>query len=126
MLQAIASVLSQRTRATGSRSPQWSALRRRHIASNPRCAACGRSESVEAHHLVPVQVDKSRELDPSNLITLCGGSRNCHLVVGHGWNWRTYRPDAATLAEAMLKAAVIAPEKEASKNEHIQPTTGTT
>lgn len=124
MLQAIAAVMSDRARATGGRSPQWSALRRRHIASNPRCAACGRTASVEAHHLVPVQIDRSRELDPANLLTLCGGSRNCHLVVGHGWNWKTYRPEAAKLAEVMLRASIVAPQKETKENEHIQPTSG--
>jgi 5-methylcytosine-specific restriction endonuclease McrA len=111
LLEAVTQLVSERARVTGQRSPKWSALRRRHVAANPRCAACGRADSPEAHHLVPVQIAPERELDPTNLITLCGGKRNCHLAVGHGWNWQTYRPQAASLAGAMMGAAIVRPEK---------------
>ncbi len=111
MLAALTAALSVRARVTGRRSPQWPAVRRLHLAANPRCAACGRTESPEVHHLEPVQVAPDRELDPANLITLCGGSRNCHLAIGHGFNWRTWRPQAAELAGTMRTTPIVTPEK---------------
>ena len=119
LLAGVTQLLSERARVTGRRSPRWPSLRRRHLAANPRCAACGRADAPEVHHLVPVQKAPERELDPTNLITLCGGKRNCHFAVGHGWNWKSYRPDAASLASAMFEAAIVAPQKENQKNEHI-------
>lgn len=112
ILQAIASVVLKKDRAAGRRSPRWGTVRKKHLLTQPACAACGSTKSLEAHHLVPVQVDKSRELDPENLITLCGGKRNCHLVVGHGWDWSKYRPDAKDLAARMLTSQIVDPAHE--------------
>jgi hypothetical protein len=62
---------------------------------------------------VPVQIAPERELDPTNLITLCGGTRNCHFAVGHGWNWHNYRPQAGELARSMLATIVLSPKEAA-------------
>lgn len=72
------------------RDPRWPALRRAHLAKYPGCAACGNTRSVEVHHVEPVSVKPSRELDPENLLTLCTdgpGGMNCHLVIGHCGRW---------------------------------------
>lgn len=69
----------------------WQTARRKHIERQPECAACGRSENLDVHHIVPVSKDKTKECDPENLITLC--SEPCHLVHGHFMNWHLSNPD---------------------------------
>jgi hypothetical protein len=71
------------------RSPEWSKVRSEHIKKQPYCQACGRKTNLEVHHIVPVHLDRTKELDPNNLITLCG--KYCHLAIGHlmdtySWN----------------------------------------
>ena len=84
------------------RSPKWPAVRAKHLAANPSCAACGtaRKAILSVHHIVPFHVDRSKELDTANLITLCEGQGvNCHLLFGHLMNWSSWnvnvREDAA-------------------------------
>lgn len=79
-----------------ARAPGWGRLRAAWMKAHPECAVCGR-KGVEAscvpHHVVPVHVDASKELDENNLITLCeSGSVNCHLAFGHLWNWSRWNP----------------------------------
>jgi len=41
---------------------------------------------VEVHHILPFHIHPEKELDPSNLITLCekkDNGVNCHLLFGH-------------------------------------------
>lgn len=71
-----------------SRSPKWNRVRSKHLKQHPCCAACGRSLKVEAHHIEPVHINPERELDLSNLITLC--STPCHIVFGHFMNWKSW------------------------------------
>lgn len=82
----------------GKRSGEWPTLRKRFIEANPSCIACGRTDSLEVHHICPVHIDPSKELDPDNLCTFCD---RCHLVVGHLNSWhkvnRRATLDAATL-----------------------------
>lgn len=71
------------------RSPEWPSVRKEHIKKQPFCQGCGKTSDLQVHHIVPVHVDKTKELDPNNLITLCG--RYCHLAIGHlmdtsSWN----------------------------------------
>ena len=70
------------------RSSKWPAVRAAYIQANPYCAACGRREKLEVHHIVPFHVDPELELVASNLMTLCEGPTNCHFVFGHLGNWR--------------------------------------
>ena len=73
------------------RSSQWPTVRRQFVSSNPECAACGSTETLNVHHIEPFHLNPERELDPSNLITLC---REHHFRVGHDPDgpWEPKRP----------------------------------
>lgn len=71
-----------------TRSPKWSSIRKQHIKNNPCCAACGKCNKVEVHHIEPVHINEDRELDPINLITLCDNP--CHIVFGHLMNYKSW------------------------------------
>lgn len=73
------------------RSPKWSTLRKEHLNSQPVCAACGRSKKLEVHHIEPVHLNPERELDPSNLITLCDDP--CHILFGHLMDYKSWNED---------------------------------
>lgn len=84
------------------RSPRWRAVERAHLAQEPECAACGTRAHLQAHHLLPFHLFPERELDPSNLMTLCqdpGGERH-HLEIGHRGSWQDYDPNAREAAAA--------------------------
>ena len=75
-------------RACGvTRSPQWGKVRRAWLLAHDRCACCSTKNDLEVHHIVPVHVDPTRELDGTNLVTLC---RRCHLFVGHLGDWESW------------------------------------
>lgn len=74
---------------SSERSSRWPAVRREYLVTHRTCEACGRSVDVDVHHIIPVSNDPCRELDPTNLITLCP---RCHLVFGHFGNWQHYNP----------------------------------
>lgn len=88
-----------------SRSSAWPKLRAQYLERWNWCAACGRRDSLEVHHIVPVSVDPSRELELDNLITLCRTS--CHLLLGHLGDWGSYnlsiRSDAKYLLDKIHK-----------------------
>ena len=70
------------------RSPGWSKLREEHIKKQPHCQACGSKKRPEVHHIVPVHLDPSQELNPDNLITLC--DKYCHFIFGHLMNYKSW------------------------------------
>jgi 5-methylcytosine-specific restriction endonuclease McrA len=70
------------------RSPKWSTVRKEHLKDNNYCAACGRTSKLEVHHIEPVHMNPDRELDISNLITLCDSP--CHLLFGHLMNYQSW------------------------------------
>ena len=74
-----------------ARSPQWSGVRNDFLKEHPTCAICGGTKKLTVHHRQPFHTDKSRELDKSNLITLCegAGNGNHHLLFGHFGNYAT-------------------------------------
>lgn len=74
------------------RSPKWKTVRKKFLENNKHCEACGSSKDLEVHHIVPVHIDPSLELDPSNLMVLCG--KSCHLLFGHFMDWRSYNSNA--------------------------------
>jgi hypothetical protein len=79
-----------------------------------RCRACGRSDcKLIGHHVCPYHVDRKKELDPNNVITMCqpaGGGD--HLGLGHTTRdgkrgWKYWNPDV--VADAAAKLAKIDP-----------------
>lgn len=68
------------------RSSRWRKVRAEHLLRQPVCQACGRNKSLEVHHIKPFHSHPSLELDPDNLVTLCGDP--CHIVHGHLMSWR--------------------------------------
>lgn len=76
------------------RSSKWSGTRKQHILREPRCQWCGGKLDLEVHHVEPFHVNPSRELDDSNLITLCEhGNKDCHLRRGHNGSWKMFNPN---------------------------------
>lgn len=75
------------------RSGKWPGVRTQFLKLNPFCAACGSPEKVEVHHVIPYHLDRSKELDFENMITLCMGSGRCHFVHGHLLSWKSHNKD---------------------------------
>lgn len=91
------------------RSNHWPTVRKHHlrIAENNKCAACGSIKKLEVHHIVPFFLDPSKELDPTNLITLCESKdiNNiiCHLHYGHSDSYKKFNPNVVEDAALSLK-----------------------
>lgn len=90
------------------RSGKWAETRDLHLSLYPSCAICGNTKKVEVHHIIPFHVDPSKELEPSNLISLCEGWKlcNCHLVFGHLGNYKQYNGQVKAMAEVLSKGIV--------------------
>ena len=69
------------------RSPKWNGIRSKHIERQPYCQACGSRKKLEVHHIEPYHIKPERELEPTNLITLC---KTCHLVFGHLMDYKSW------------------------------------
>jgi hypothetical protein len=54
---------------------------------------------LQVHHILPFHLNPQLELDPSNLITLCMGKLECHLIIGHGGDYKDYNPSVVKHAE---------------------------
>lgn len=104
--------------AATDRHPHWPGVRWRHLLNHPECAACGTRLNLEVHHILPVSWPGGRELelDPTNLITLCGGwtdgEGGCHRRIGHLWDWNSYNPNVETDAAIWLNKIRNRPRKE--------------
>lgn len=86
------------------RSPKWAAVERRYKKAHPNCENCGGSEKVVVHHKVPVHIDPTKELDATNLKSLCEKpSMNCHLWQGHDGVWKSMNQTVDSDCEAFLK-----------------------
>lgn len=91
------------------RSPKWSSVRKEHLNSQPICAACGRSKKLEVHHIEPVHLNPDRELDPSNLITLCDDP--CHFIFGHLLDYKSWNKDVVADCKVYLNKVKNKPHK---------------
>src|SRR2546430_489629 len=69
------------------RSSKWPAVEKAHLKSEPVCQVCGTNHDLEVHHIVAFHVDPTKELDDTNLITLC---RPHHYTFGHFCNWKSW------------------------------------
>lgn len=68
-----------------ARSPKWNAVKTAFLKKHPKCAVCETETNVEVHHIVPFHMDKTRELDTTNLMSMC----KCHhFTFGHLCNWK--------------------------------------
>jgi 5-methylcytosine-specific restriction enzyme A len=73
-----------------NKSSEWSRLEKRFKSNFDECAACGKKRGLVVHHIKPVFLFPSLELDVSNLITLCTAEANCHLAWGHLGDFKSY------------------------------------
>lgn len=89
-----------------NRSPKWSTIRKHHIDSQPHCQACGNYKNLEVHHIIPVSIDKNKELDPKNLITLC---KTCHFVFGHLMDWNSWNTEVINDCRVYYKKVINKP-----------------
>jgi hypothetical protein len=89
------------------RSSEWPLIRRRFLDANPTCACCGGTARMQVHHKLPFHDSPATELEPSNLIGLCMGPNECHLLVGHGGSFKMFNPTV----EADAAAALADPSK---------------
>ena len=74
-------------KAPVARSPKWPAVRKAWIKEHPACAACGTKTDIDVHHIQVFHQHPERELDPTNLITLCTPH---HLTFGHLMSWKSW------------------------------------
>src|SRR3990167_1676355 len=102
LLQHIKDYLFRGVKLGAIRSVQWSSFRKENIGKE--CRACGQKgtllKPLELHHSEPYNINPSRELDKTNIITLC---RTCHFLIGHLKNFKTWNininEDAQTLRD---------------------------
>lgn len=88
------------------RHPKWASLAKRFLRGKC-CAVCGGTDKVVPHHIVPVHIDPTKELDEGNLIPLCEGrsTLNCHLWAGHLADWKSW--NETVVADAAYFSAKI-------------------
>ena len=91
------------------RSSQWPKVRDAHLKNDSVCNVCGSKEDLNVHHIVPFHIDKSKELDPTNLITLCNHN-GCHFTFGHLFNWSSSNPDVIADAKTFKQKKAVAHE----------------
>jgi 5-methylcytosine-specific restriction enzyme A len=84
------------------RDPKWPAKEKEHLKKEPKCRCCGSTKKLNVHHKIPYHIDKSKELDNDNLITLCM-DHNCHFFIGHLLNWESYNENVEEDADKWLK-----------------------
>lgn len=82
-----------------TRSPKWRDIRKKHLETQSVCQFCGNSKNLEVHHIVPVHIQPELELEYDNLITLC--DKNCHLLIGHFMNYKSWNPDVIDQCKIM-------------------------
>ena len=106
MFQSLTNLVLTGAKPKGKRSHLWPMVRAAHLERQPVCQACGAKKRLEVHHILPFHMAPDRELEPSNLLTLCEGlAVNCHFLYGHLRNWKAWNPmvklDAAIWREKM-------------------------
>lgn len=91
-LRVIHSLVREHITKVVSRSPKWPTARKKYLLKNPGCAACGSTTLVQVHHCKPFHLDPALELDPTNFITLCMSKKECHILLGHGDDYKMFNP----------------------------------
>ena len=85
-----------------ARSSHWRSVRKTHLQAHPLCEACGRKRRVQVHHIEPYHLVPAKELEPTNLLSLCMGRYECHLRIGHGDDWKAYNARVIEHAKAVM------------------------
>ena len=85
------------------RSPKWETVRKNFVKKHPKCEVCGTDQKLNVHHIKPFHLDKSLELEPSNLITLC---IDHHFLFGHLCDWRAINENVVSDVE-MWKQKIL-------------------
>ena len=101
MIKKVTDFVQGKAPLTAKRSSSWPKIRKAFLIQNQCCAVCGKTRSLEVHHIIPFHVRPDLELELTNLIVLCEGvTTNCHLFFGHLNNYVSYnvavREDALT------------------------------
>lgn len=87
---------------SAKRSDKWPTVEKHFLADHPACEACGDTIRLNVHHCLPFHLYPEKELDPTNLITLCMGEKECHLHIGHGGSFKQYNPNVRKDAAEVL------------------------
>lgn len=93
VFKAIKDLAQGKTPTFSKRDSRWPRLRKAYLKTHGECVVCGSTKRLEVHHVLPFHLYPERELDLTNLVTLCESSKrgfNCHLFVGHMGSYRTY------------------------------------
>jgi len=85
------SILREQIVKRFKRSRKWPKVRKSFVKNHPECAACGREKGLECHHIRDFSSYPELELEPDNLIVLCG--KTCHYLLGHLRNWKSINPN---------------------------------
>lgn len=93
LIEAIKDRVSGKVPLLSKRSSRWPTVRANFLSKNNSCAACGQTDHLQVHHVKPFHLDPSKELDESNLITLCEDEYLCHLHVGHLGSFKSENPN---------------------------------
>lgn len=72
------------------RSSKWNKIQKEFLEKNSSCAFCDGTKNLNVHHKKPFHLYPELELEESNLITLCMGEKDCHLLIAHGNNFSYY------------------------------------
>lgn len=105
-LARVASSLVRERLKRATRSPKWHGVEKAHLRAQPACAACGGTKRLQVHHIKPFHEHPELELDPTNLITLCMGKFEDHLLVGHLGNWKHSNPEVVSFAASLRRRRV--------------------
>lgn len=86
-----------------TRSSGWRKIRAKRIGiDGGRCRACGRKVNLQVHHIKPFHMQPDKELEMSNLVTLCG---RCHILLGHLDHWKS-RNDQVVYDASLVKTRI--------------------
>ena len=99
-------LLRHATRDVGveaKRSSHWPTVEKHFREAHPTCECCGDTTRLQVHHKQPFHMKPVLELDVSNLISLCMGKHECHLLIGHGDDFKAYNPNVEADAKKLSK-----------------------
>lgn len=94
------------------RNPRFHRESRLWLKDHPTCARCGGKKSLQVHHVEPFHLHIMRpdlypvdkEMDPANWIPLCMAKPwYCHIVAGHGGDFKMWIPTVREDCAAELK-----------------------